>query len=201
MNGMRHLTISWAVRHIANWVTQRLNRIVKAWLRPAANSTLVGASLDLSRSKAELIAENALLRHQLVLLNRRNRRPQFTPGDRFKLLLLAKLTKTCREPLVGCRTNLRGVAQARLQGCEANDSAIYPPTVGTSCNKPVLVDLPQDARERHLGLRLRAGDQPLVPTALYLLHHRTAFQTHRSLQCHPASNPTLSRPVSARSNS
>jgi len=72
MNGMRHLTICSAVRYIANWVTQRLNRIVKAWLRPAANSTLVGASLDLSRSKAKLIAENALLRHQLVLLNCRN---------------------------------------------------------------------------------------------------------------------------------
>ncbi len=41
---------------------------------------------DLTRTRAELIAENALLRHQLGILRRQVKRPQLTKGDRVGLL-------------------------------------------------------------------------------------------------------------------
>lgn len=44
-------------------------------LRPVASTLLIGAVTDLTRSKADLIAENALLRHRLTLLKRQSKRP------------------------------------------------------------------------------------------------------------------------------
>lgn len=54
----------------------------------------------MSRSKADLIAENALLRHQLALLKRQSKRPRLKPADRLSLLLLAKVTQTWRQTLL-----------------------------------------------------------------------------------------------------
>ncbi len=78
-----------------------VHRIVRALLRPASASILVTAVLDLSRSKADLIAENALLRHQLALLKRQSGRPKLSQSDRLHLLLLlAKITRTWRLVLM-----------------------------------------------------------------------------------------------------
>ena len=54
------------------------------------NSSLVRGSLqDLARTKPQLIAENALLRQQLIVLNRSVKRPCLTATDRSLLVLLA----------------------------------------------------------------------------------------------------------------
>jgi hypothetical protein len=37
---------------------------------------------DLRRSRKDLIIENAILRQQLIVLNRQVKRPQLTQGDR-----------------------------------------------------------------------------------------------------------------------
>jgi len=44
---------------------------------------------DLPRSKSDLLAENAILRQQLIVLKRSVKRPKFTTGDRTRLILLA----------------------------------------------------------------------------------------------------------------
>ena len=85
---------------IVAWVGELFNGIVKVLLRPASASVLVTAVLDMSRSKADLIAENALLRHQLALLKRQSKRPRSAPADRLSLLVMAKLTKTWRQALL-----------------------------------------------------------------------------------------------------
>jgi len=46
---------------------------------------------DVAKGKAALIAENALLRQQLIVLQRQVKRPVFTPRDRLLLVLLARL--------------------------------------------------------------------------------------------------------------
>jgi hypothetical protein len=52
---------------------------------------------DLGRSKSELIAENALLRQQLIILKRQVKRPTFTKTDRLLLILLARLVRTWQQ--------------------------------------------------------------------------------------------------------
>lgn len=63
---------------------------IKRWLKPNPHSSAVGAAADLARSKADLIAENALLRQQFIILQRQYKRPQPNNLDCIKLLLLAR---------------------------------------------------------------------------------------------------------------
>jgi putative transposase len=54
---------------------------------------------DLGKSKSELIAENALLRQQLIVLKRQVKRPTFTRTDLILLVLLARLVRTWQQAL------------------------------------------------------------------------------------------------------
>jgi transposase InsO family protein len=53
----------------------------------------------MTRSKADLIAENAMLRQQLIVLNRQVKRPQLTNRDRLRLVLLARCTQFWQQTL------------------------------------------------------------------------------------------------------
>lgn len=61
---------------IGHAVARTLHRHLLAATRPAAAPLVVGALADLARSKPTLIAANALLRHQLVILQRSVKRPR-----------------------------------------------------------------------------------------------------------------------------
>lgn len=69
-------------------------------LCPPPASLLRGALCDLTYTKAELIAENALLRHQLAILHRQVKRPVLHRRERFSLLLLASRVRTWRDALL-----------------------------------------------------------------------------------------------------
>jgi putative transposase len=71
---------------------------VRDWKRPdTAAPLLLGLMADLTRSKRELLAENALLRQQLIVARRQLKRPKLTPRDRLSLLVLACFAKYWRE--------------------------------------------------------------------------------------------------------
>ena len=59
------------------------------WTKPFTSSLALGALADLGRSKAELVAENALLWQQLIILKRQVKRPTCTKTDRILLVLEA----------------------------------------------------------------------------------------------------------------
>jgi len=69
------------------------------WTRPLNTSLLLGTLADLAREKSELVAENALLRQQLIILRRQVKRPACRKSDRFLLLLLARMIRTWRQAL------------------------------------------------------------------------------------------------------
>src|SRR5712692_4020629 len=54
---------------------------------------------DLARGKSELIAENALLRQQLIILSRQVKRPAYQKTDRLLLVLLARMVRTWKQAL------------------------------------------------------------------------------------------------------
>ena len=65
------------MKYLVQTLTARLNHIGRliqkrfiAWTKLAKSSLVAGAVSDLPKSKAELMAENALLRKQLIILNR-----------------------------------------------------------------------------------------------------------------------------------
>src|SRR5260221_11570968 len=69
------------------------------WTKPLPSSLLLGSLADLSRSKSQLIAENALLRQQLIMLSRQVKRPNCRKADRLLLVLLARVVHTWRQAL------------------------------------------------------------------------------------------------------
>jgi hypothetical protein len=46
------------------------------WIKPVTTSFVLGTLADLTRGKAELLAENALLRQQLIILRRQVKHPR-----------------------------------------------------------------------------------------------------------------------------
>ncbi len=75
-------------------------RRVLAATRPATAGPLAGALSDLRRSKPELVAENALLCQQLLVLRRSGKRPRCRPTDRTVLVLLASRVRAWRQALL-----------------------------------------------------------------------------------------------------
>src|SRR2546423_1023973 len=69
------------------------------WTKPLVTSLPLSTLTDLGRSKSELLAENALLRQQLIVLKRQVKRPTVTKTDRILLVLLARLVRTWQQAL------------------------------------------------------------------------------------------------------
>ncbi|MCJ7433148.1 MAG: integrase core domain-containing protein [Anaerolineales bacterium] len=80
---------------ILHWLQER----VKHWTKPATSVLIIGILSDLTRSRTDLIVENALLRQQLIVLNRQIKRPRLSNPDRFRLVYLSHLTKFWKQAL------------------------------------------------------------------------------------------------------
>jgi transposase InsO family protein len=75
-------------------------RLVSALRADTTNSLVLGAATDLLRGRAELVAENALPRQQLIVLARSTKRPRITRADRALLVLLASRVRAWRKALL-----------------------------------------------------------------------------------------------------
>jgi hypothetical protein len=73
--------------------------ILAALLGRDALRQLVGVARDALRPRAELVAENALLRQQLLVL-RQVARPRLTRRDRWWMVAAARVTKTWETALL-----------------------------------------------------------------------------------------------------
>jgi putative transposase len=69
------------------------------WTKPLTSSLPLGTLADLARSKPELVAENALLRQQIIMLKRQVTRPAYTKKDRILLALLARAVRAWKQAL------------------------------------------------------------------------------------------------------
>jgi hypothetical protein len=89
------------LQHFCEIALEKLDNLRKRYFSPAnlKVSQTVGTITDFTRSKASLIAENALLRQQLIVLNRQVTKPKFQPLDRLLLVLLAGLVQNWRQTL------------------------------------------------------------------------------------------------------
>ena len=107
------------------------------WTKPLVTSLPLATLTDLGRSKSELVAENALLRQQLIMLKRQVKRPPVSSADRILLVLLARLVRNWQQALVIVQPDTRlALASGALspvletqvqgrftqaQGCRRND--------------------------------------------------------------------------------
>lgn len=88
-----HLVILW------KWLSSRTLHSFKRCTKPKTVSLPVGALTDVTRTRSDLITETALLRQQLIVLQRQVKRPKLTNGDRIRLVLLAHFTRYWQNTL------------------------------------------------------------------------------------------------------
>ena len=79
---------------------QAVKRWFRQWTKPDNHSLALNTALDLTRSRLELMLENALLRQQLIVLKRQVKGPKFTWRDRALFVLLASKLRTWKNALV-----------------------------------------------------------------------------------------------------
>ncbi len=68
--------------------------------QPSRHSIVLSTAADLTRNKADLIAENALLRQQLSVLHRQVHKPSFSHSDRLCLILFASRVQNWKESIL-----------------------------------------------------------------------------------------------------
>src|SRR5215211_5056673 len=95
------------LRRCLAWLRQRVLRGVDAlrtrvsrWTTPRPVVLATGLAADLTRSRGDLLLENALLRQQVLVLRRTVKRPTLTPLDRGLLVLLASRLRTWASALL-----------------------------------------------------------------------------------------------------
>ena len=85
------------IKRLIRMCFQSLHHRFVYWTKPSNTSLMLGTVTDLARSKSELVAENALLRQQLIILRRQVKRPACTKTDRMLLVLLARAVRTWKQ--------------------------------------------------------------------------------------------------------
>ena len=89
-----------SLRWLKEGCLEALSSRFTRWTTLLRTSLPLATLTDHGRSKSELIAENALLRQQLIVLRRQVKRPTFTRTDRILLVLLARLVRTWQQALL-----------------------------------------------------------------------------------------------------
>ena len=85
---------------IGRRATRAIRRHLATATRPAGAALVAGALADATRGRSALIAENTLLRQQLIILRRGAKRPRCTPADRALLVFLAGRVRDWRSALL-----------------------------------------------------------------------------------------------------
>jgi transposase InsO family protein len=78
---------------------KHLDSRLKQWTKPTTATLVRGTIADMTRSQTDLLVENAILRQQLIVLNRQVKRPQLTNSDRLRLVFLARCTRCWQQAL------------------------------------------------------------------------------------------------------
>jgi putative transposase len=83
-----------------NPLWQAIKRSLRQLTKPDTHSLALNAVLDMTRSRSELVLENALLRQQLAVLQRQAQRPKLSWRDRALIVFLASKLRSWRQALI-----------------------------------------------------------------------------------------------------
>ena len=100
VSGQRGLVLAYRAIGKLRTVCDGIARAIREALRPRPCSIVGGLATDLLRTRAELVAENALLRQQLVVVARRVNRPIFRRHERAPVALLTAVLPRWKDALL-----------------------------------------------------------------------------------------------------
>jgi putative transposase len=89
------------------FITRQVTRLgqcligqLRAWTKPVTETLLVGTVTDVTRSRQDLVIENAVLRQQLLVLKRQVKRPKLSWRERAVVVVLASRLATWQDALL-----------------------------------------------------------------------------------------------------
>ena len=88
------------VRQGIRSLCQAVKHLPSRWTKPDNDAPVLNTALDLARSRTELVLENALLRQQLIVLNRHTKRPALSWRERALFVFLASKLRTWKQSLL-----------------------------------------------------------------------------------------------------
>ena len=88
------------LRQSIRTLCQAVKHLLRRGTKPSNDALVRNAAVDLTRSKSELVLENALLRQQLIVLKRQPKRPALSWRDRALFVLLASKLRTWKQALL-----------------------------------------------------------------------------------------------------
>ncbi len=88
-----------SLRQCFEYILNTIAQHIQQWVKLKNPSLFADAVFDLTRSKSELMLENAFLRQQLIVLNRQLIRPAIKPRERICLLVLASGLRSWKQAL------------------------------------------------------------------------------------------------------
>jgi putative transposase len=88
------------IRRRLNALGSNVKQHLRRWTKPDNQSLALNAILDLTRTKSELVLENALLRQQLIVLQRHVKRPALSWRDRALFVFIASKLPTWNTALM-----------------------------------------------------------------------------------------------------
>jgi hypothetical protein len=88
--------LKW-VRSIAKRGLWAASTAISRLTKPIPRGPALETVADFARSKPQLVAENLLLRQQLIVLNRSVKRPRVTPAERGLFVLIASRLQSWKE--------------------------------------------------------------------------------------------------------
>ena len=88
------------VQSIVKRGLQAISTAISRMTKPIAHGPALSTVADFARSKPQLLAENLLLRQQLIVLNRSVKRPHFTAPERGLFVLLASKLQSWKDALL-----------------------------------------------------------------------------------------------------
>ena len=94
------IRLAHGIRQLIRASCHRLQTRFLAWTRPPHSRLVRGFAVDFARGQAEVVAEHALVRQQLIVLRRQVNRPSLRRRDRLFLLRLASRLRAWRHALV-----------------------------------------------------------------------------------------------------
>ena len=100
VSGQSGLVLAYRAIGKLRTVCDGIARAIREALRPRPCSIVGGLATDLLRTRAELVAENALLRQQLVVVARRVKRPIFRRHERAAVALLTAALPRWKDALL-----------------------------------------------------------------------------------------------------
>ena len=86
-------------KNLLSRLSSAANQLFRRITEPARPNLVTGTLADLPRSRAELLAENALLRQQLIVLRRGTKTPRLTWQERLSLVFLARWVPNWKQVL------------------------------------------------------------------------------------------------------